>query len=401
MNKKLKKYVTSYLNDLHLSNNSTIGSNDLGKSIGNPLNPSINLSSAYAFRTIDELNEYHDNKRDNTRYARDGNDLARQAEEYFGHIFDKSTCFLFNSGMAAVSCALNVLYNKIDNIVTFGVFYRKSEVIISDAVKRFSINHLNVVDDEFSILSSLEGKTLFFIENFSNPFLRLTDVKKIKKEFPDSFIILDLTLQGLITNEEDSKHADIVVSSCTKYIGGHNDILAGVLSTKNKDLVKEVWDFRSSNGCILGSFESYLLLRSLRTYDLRIAQIEKNTNHVISFLKEHPKIKRIFYPFAFSNDDQAIMGKQYSFHGGVISFEVIDEVNLERNIGKLCSTKMAPSFGSVDSLIEIPFFMSKREKGKIDEKHYHSLIFSKKFIRFSVGCEPFSYIYEDLNTLLA
>ena len=401
MNKKFKKYVTSYLNDLHLSNNSTIGDNNFGKSIGNPLNPSINLSSAYAFKTIDELNEYHDNKRDNTRYARDGNDLARQAEEYFGHMFDKSTCFLFNSGMAAVSCALNVLYDKIDNIVTFGMFYRKSEVIISDAAKRFNIRHLNVVDDKFSMLTSLKGKTLFFIENFSNPFLRLTDVKKLKREFPDSFIIIDITLQGLITNEDEVNHADIIVSSCTKYIGGHNDILAGILSTKNKDLVKEVWDFRSSNGCILGSFDSYLLLRSLRTYDLRIAQIEKNTNHVISFLKEHPKIKRIFYPFSFSNNDQASMGEQYAFHGGVISFEVIHEVNLERNIEKLCSTKMAPSFGSVDSLIEIPFFMSKREKGGIDEKHYHSLIFSNNFIRFSVGCEPFSYIYEDLKILLA
>jgi len=401
MAKKTPKNITSYLNDLHLSNNSTIGSNDLGKSLGNPLNPSINLSSAYAFKSIEELNEYHDNKMDNTRYARDGNDLARQVEEYFGHINDNRTAFLFNSGMSAVNCALSCFYNQIDNIVTFGMFYRKSEVIISQAVKAYNINHYHVNDNDFSSFDSLEGKTLFFVENYSNPFLRVIDVDKIKKQYPECFIIIDNTLQGLIINESESKHADIILSSCTKYIGGHNDLLAGVLSTKNKDLIKQVWDYRSANGCILGSFDSYLLLRSLRTYDLRVAKIKENITHVLSFLKDHPKIKRIFYPFSFSNDDQSSLGENYDFYGGVVSFEVVQEVNLEKNLGELRSTKMAPSFGSIDSLIEIPFYMSKREKGGIDEKHYHSLIFSNKFIRFSVGCEPISYVLSDLDILLS
>lgn len=401
MKKNTSENITSYLNDLHLSNNSTIGNNDLGKSLGNPLNPSINLSSAYAFKSIEELNEYHENKMDNTRYARDGNDLARQVEEYLGHIHDNRTSFLFNSGMAAVNCALSILYNNIDNLVTFGMFYRKSEVIISQAVKTFNINHCHVNDNNFSSLDLPEGKTLFFIENYSNPFLRVIDVDKLKKQYPECFIIIDNTLQGLIINESESNHADIILSSCTKYIGGHNDLLAGVLSTKNKDLIKQVWDYRSANGCILGSFDSYLLLRSLRTYDLRVLKIKENITHVLSFLKDHPKIKRIFYPFSFSNDDQANLGENYGFHGGVVSFEVIKEVNLEKNLGNLRSTKMAPSFGSVDSLIEIPFYMSKREKGEIDEKHYHSLIFSNKFIRFSVGCEPISYVLSDLDILLS
>ncbi len=401
MDESLKKYVTSYINDIHLSNNSTIGNNDLGKALGSPLNPSINLSSAYAFKTIDELNEYHNNTRDNTRYARDGNELTRQTEEYFGHIFDNSTSFLFNSGMAAVSCALNVLYSKIDNIITFGVFYRKTESLISHAAEQYKIHHHNIIDGDLSILNSLSGKTLFFVENFSNPFLRVTDVEQLKRECPNSYVILDATLQGLIPSENEAKHVDITVSSCTKYIGGHNDVLAGVLSTKNIDLAREVWDFRSANGSILGSLEAYLLLRSLRTYDLRVAKVEQNTSQVISFLKEHSEIRKLFYPFAFSNDDQAKMAHQYCFHGGVISFEVVSDVNLEKNIGNLCSTKMAPSFGSVDSLVEIPFHMSKRVMGNASESHHHSLMSSNKFVRFSVGCEPISFILDDLKILLS
>ena len=401
MDESLKKYVTSYINDIHLSNNSTIGNNDLGKALGSPLNPSINLSSAYAFKTIDELNEYHNNTRDNTRYARDGNELTRQTEEYFGHIFDNSTSFLFNSGMAAVSCALNVLYSKIDNIITFGVFYRKTESLISHAAEQYKIHHHNIIDGDLSILNSLSGKTLFFVENFSNPFLRVTDVEQLKRECPDSYVILDSTLQGLIPSENEAKYIDITVSSCTKYIGGHNDFLAGVLSTKNTDFAREVWDFRSANGSILGSLEAYLLLRSLRTYDLRVAKVEQNTNQVISFLKKHSEIKKLFYPFSFSNDDQAEMANQYFFHGGVISFEVVSDVNLEKNISNLCSTKMAPSFGSVDSLVEIPFHMSKRVRGNAGESYYHSLMCSNKFVRFSVGCEPISFILDDLKILLS
>ena len=401
MDESLKKYVTSYINDIHLSNNSTIGNNDLGKALGSPLNPSINLSSAYAFKTVDELNEYHNNKRDNTRYARDGNELTRQTEEYFGHIFDNSTSFLFNSGMAAVSCALNVLYSKIDNIITFGVFYRKTEALISHAAEQYKIHHHNIIDGDLSILHSLSGKTLFFLENFSNPFLRVTDVEQLKRECPDSYVILDATLQGLIPSDNEAKYIDITVSSCTKYIGGHNDFLAGVLSTKNTDLAREVWDFRSANGSILGSLEAYLLLRSLRTYDLRVAKVQQNTNQVISFLKEHSEIKKLFYPFSFSNDDQAEMANQYFFHGGVISFEVVSDVNLEKNVANLCSTKMAPSFGSVDSLVEIPCHMSKRVGGNASESHYHSLMCSNKFVRFSVGCEPISFILDDLKILLS
>ena len=95
------------------------------------------------------------------------------------------------------------------------------------------------------------------------------------------------------------------------------------------------------------------------------------------------------------------MAHQYCFHGGVISFEVVSDVNLEKNIGNLCSTKMAPSFGSVDSLVEIPFHMSKRVMGNASESHHHSLMSSNKFVRFSVGCEPISFILDDLKILLS
>ena len=136
----MKKYVTSYINDIHLSNNSTIGNNDLGKALGSPLNPSINLSSAYAFKTVDELNEYHNNKRDNTRYARDGNELTRQTEEYFGHIFDNSTSFLFNYRLF-INMAYKFMFVFTIIIITFIInsIYRFENVIYLVVLARYRI----------------------------------------------------------------------------------------------------------------------------------------------------------------------------------------------------------------------------------------------------------------------
>jgi len=393
--------VTSVINDLHLSNNSTIGNNNLGDSLGSPLTPGVNFSSAYAFKTIEDLSRYHLNKRDNVRYARDSNDLTRQVEEYFSHFYDGSPAFIFNSGMAAISAALGVLLPTVSNVVTFGIYYRKTESLIKENCKKLGLYHVSCdsLDDVLSL--KLKGETLFFVENFSNPFLRVVDIAELKKVFPGSKILLDSTLQGLMNNRTEIKYADIAVSSCTKYIGGHNDLLAGVLWVSEPRIVEEVWSHRSAYGTILDSFSAYFLLRSLRTYDLRMEKLLSNTAKVLEMLSESTAIEEIYYPFSFSNEDQSALSSAYSHTGGVVSFKVKDSVKLENNFGQLCSIKMAPSFGSVDTLIEIPLYMSQGGRGNESMGgKYDTTLMSNRFVRLSVGCEPIEYLNQDLNNLL-
>ena len=229
------KSVTAVINDMHLDNG-TIGSNRLGKDLGSPLNPSINISSAYAFQSIGELEAYHENRNDNTRYARDGNALARQVEEYFSKIYKGNVAYLFNSGMASISAAFYaaVSLQSYDYIVTTGVYYRKTNELIKEICKYRQIQHLHFHDIEQAYKRCSKNKVLFFIENFSNPFLRITSLEEIKKRIPHCSIILDFTLQGLLNNSSDIELADYAVSSCTKYIGGHNDFLAGVALVKSR-----------------------------------------------------------------------------------------------------------------------------------------------------------------------
>lgn len=394
--------LTSIINDLHLNNVYTFGNNAFGIPPGSPLTPSINFSSAYAFNSVDALCHYHENANDFVRYARDTNGIARQCEEYLSAALSQQTCFVFNSGMSAIDASLAVLLPKRDNIITFGIFYRKTEILIERYSALYQIKHIHYETAEemlSSVTTDLMNRSTVLVENFSNPFLTVCDIEALKKQYPESLILLDFTMQGLI-NSDQHNFADISVTSATKYIGGHNDFLAGAAFTKSKEFAQELWSTRSATGGILDPMSTFLLLRSLRTYDMRLMHQLENTKNILNILVKNKQVSNIFYPFEHENSSQSHLKKKFDHGGAVVSFEVTKNVNLEENIKELRSIKMAPSFGSVDTLMEIPAYMSKRnDSGKADDI-LSSLVKSNKFIRLSVGCEPFSYLESDLEILL-
>jgi|SRR5690554_1041526 len=183
-----------------------------------------------------------------------------------------------------------------------------------------------------------------------------------------------------------------------KYIGGHNDVLGGVVACRTEGLYSDLWDQRSMRGGIIDNFSAYLLLRSLRTYDLRIERSLENVEQILDYLSQSPKVTKIYYPGRFENEHQKeIFDRSFNHGGAVITFRVDDKVSLKENMASLCSTKMAPSFGSVDSLIEIPKYMS--HWGKSDED-VAKLGLDAYTVRYSVGNEPIKYLIDDLERLL-
>jgi cystathionine beta-lyase/cystathionine gamma-synthase len=395
--------ITQIINDLHLNNEYTFGNNEFGVPPGSPLTPSINFSSAYAFNSIEALEEYHKNSNDFVRYARDTNGVARQCEEYLSATLSNQTCFVFNSGMSAIDASLAVLLPKRENVITFGVFYRKTQILIERYSKLYKIKHIHFETAEemlSSVTSDLMNKSTVLIENFSNPFLTVLDIEPLKKQYPECIVLLDFSMQGLL-NSNQHRFADISVTSATKYIGGHNDFLAGAAFTSSNSLAEEIWSHRSSTGGILDPMSSLLMLRSFRTYDMRLENQVRNAQKILDNLSKNKLVKRIFYPFEYENADQSSIKSKFNHGGAVMSFEVIKNVNLEKNISKLRSIKMAPSFGSVDTLVEIPAYMSKRNDSDKPVKGLSSLIKSNRFMRLSIGCEPFEYLEYDLEILLS
>ena len=394
-----KNSVTECINSVHLSNSNNIGSNIFSDLPGYPLVPSLNFSTAYGFSDLDELKTYHLDRYNKVRYSRDSSALVLQLEKYFQKLFGTKYALIFNSGMSSISAALNPFIGLETKIHTIGNFYRKTLSMISLFTDNFNIEHHNHISIDHLIKNTVDSKfNIIIIESPSNPFLKINDISKIKKYLPNSLLIYDVSLQGLLNGVGLYKYADFIVSSCTKYIGGHNDFLGGVLLTSKDELFQKSWSYRSTFGGILDNNSAYLLFRSLRTYDLRISNAINNCEKVLEFLEKSNNVKKIFYPGKYQNSDESSLFKEYFKHGGtVITFEVDDINIINNNLMLLQSSKMAPSFGSVDTLFEVPALMSHFNK---TDKELQKIGLNKKTIRISIGNEPLKFILNDLRILL-
>lgn len=390
------KSVTSIINDYHLSDESTLGAcNEVLN--GEPLTPSINFSTAYSFKSMALLEDYHKNKYNSVRYTRDSSLIVRQLEEYFELMNKGRKVLVYNSGMTAISACLDILISRNTTIVTIGDSYRKTRLIFEHYVNKFSIKHCNYASVKDVSIASDDSDIVVMLETPSNPFVRLVDIEQVRKLLPKSKIIVDITFQGLLNSKSNWRGANFIVSSCTKYIGGHNDVLGGFIACPNK-FYQSLWEGRSMRGGIIDNMGAFLVLRSLRTYDLRIEKAIDNTNKVLSFLKDRGEITKIYYPGRYENiDDFELFDKEHYHGGSVITFEVCKSINLLENIDTLLSTKMAPSFGSVDSLIELPAYMSHWGKS---EEDLAKIGLSFYTVRLSTGNEPVGYIIDDLKALL-
>lgn len=393
--------VTALIHQVHLSAGATFGPVSMSRPPGTPLVPAINLSCANEFADIGALGLAHGDKYVSVRYGRDSSDLVIQAERHLSALHESSSVCLFQSGMAAIDAALTAGLRNADVIAVIGSTYRKSSDLIKLKAeeRRIQSVYLDSIDSFLDFRSAFHGRVLVFVESPSNPFLEIRDIRKLRSLAPDCLLIADITLQGL-ANDRLGLHgfADIVVSSCTKYAGGHNDILAGYAVTASECLFRDLWEFRSMRGCILDALSAYLLIRSLRTYDVRIEKQVFNAKAVLKFLRQNGKVDRIYYPGSCANKGQGRLFRASQYHGGsVLTFGVHPSIDIRKNIGSLLSAKMAPGFGSVDTLIEIPAFMS--HWGKTPEELAAAGL-DDALVRLSVGLEPLELILADLDLLL-
>ena len=156
--------VTESINNAHLSNKSTLGSNVLGDHLGDPITPNINFSSAYAFSNFNDLKKYHNNKLKNHRYSRDSSEITSQVEHYFSRMHNNAKSFLFRTGMSAIMASIYILLNEVDTIITFGIFYRKTQSILDSFKenKLIRVINLNSVQDINKIENFVPKKNFIF-----------------------------------------------------------------------------------------------------------------------------------------------------------------------------------------------------------------------------------------------
>jgi len=332
-------------------------------------------------------------------YARTKNPSRDILEKLLASIESGKQAFAFSSGMAAINTVCDLFgenYHVICSDDVYGGTRRlfdkvKTNIDVTDVDFDTNVNWDDIVNDRTKFV---------WAETPSNPLMKIIDIKNTA-EIAHGFklpVICDNTFASPYNQRPLELGADLVVSSSTKYLGGHSDIVGGSIVIKDQDLYGEkIAYLQNAVGAIPSPFDCYLLTRSIKTLSVRMQKHNENGEKVASFLESHPKITKIHYP-GTDQKYKSIASKQMSGFGGMMS--VVLDTNLEGVNTFLSNLKiftLAESLGGVESLIEHPAIMTH---ASIDKKIRDSLGISDSLLRLSVGIEDVEDIIEDLKQAL-
>ncbi len=237
--------------------------------------------------------------------------------------------------------------------------------------------------------------TLFFTESPTNPFLRCVDIKLVTElcHRKGAIVCIDGTFATPLNQKALSLGADLVLHSATKYIGGHNDVLAGCISGSEK-LVTQIRNLHHVFGGALNPNAAYLIIRGMKTLHLRVQQQNSTAMRMAEILEAHPKVKHVYYPGLTSHPEHHIAKKQMTGFGGVVSFEVDgDLMTTSKFIDSLKIPYIAPSFGGCESIVDQPAIMSYWDLSQPERLKYG---IADNLVRFSFGVEDFEDLKADI-----
>ena len=335
-------------------------------------------------------------------YGRYGNPTVQAVERKVAALDHADDAVLFSSGMAAITSLLLASLPTGAHLVMTDDCYRRTRQFCLTFLARLGIETTIVPMGDYEALeAAIQPKRTRFVisESPTNPYLRIADLERIVEISKRHKVrsIIDGTFGPPVNQRPLDYGIDYVVHSATKYLGGHHDLLAGVV-VGNKERMAALRDARGVLGGIVDPQNAYLLERGLKTLGLRVAQQNASALAVANYLEAHPAIERVWYPGLPSHPDYAIACKQMSGFGGVVSFEVYGTLeDTSRFIDALEIPYIAPSLGGVDSLIEQPALMSYFEKSS-DERL--ELGIKDNLVRFAIGVEDVQDIIADLDNAL-
>ncbi len=335
-------------------------------------------------------------------YGRYGNPTVRAVERKVAALEGAEDAVLFSSGMAATTSLLLASLPSGAHIVMTDDCYRRTRQFCLTFLSRLGIETSIVPMADYDALeSAIQPKRTRFIlsESPTNPYLRIADLEKIAAIAKRHKVrtLIDGTF-GTPANQHPLRYGiEYVVHSATKYLGGHHDLLAGVV-VGSKERIAALRDARGVLGGIIDPQSAYLLERGLKTLGLRLAQQNATALAVAQFLETHPAVERVWYPGLPSHPDHEVAKKQMTGFGGVVSFELrgtLEETS--QFIDALEIPYIAPSLGGVDSLIEQPALMSYFEK---TEEERLALGIKGNLVRFAIGVEDARDLIADLDQAL-
>ncbi|MEH7226413.1 methionine gamma-lyase [Bacillus sp. JJ1566] len=366
------------------------------------LTPPLYQTSTFTFETAEQGEARFAGNEEGYIYSRLGNPTVKLLEERISILEGGEAGLSFGSGMAAVSAVLLVLTKSGDHILCSQGLYGCTFGLLQMMKEKYNIEHdLSDMDEEEEILSKITPTTkLIYIETPINPTMKLIDLQKVVKIAKQQHIpvVVDNTFCSPYLQQPIKLGCDIVVHSATKYIGGHGDVIAGLVVGKKEFIHQVAMTTKKDIGGIMSPFDAWLLLRGLKTLPVRMDRHCDNTEKIATLLKEHENVEQIFYPGDTDSSNYEIMKKQMRKPGGLISFTIKGSKKDAQNIlNRLKLIKIAVSLGDTETLIQHPATMTH---AVVPEEARLRMGITDDLIRLSVGLEAWEDIWEDLNQAL-
>ncbi len=359
------------------------------------------MSSTYTFGSAAEIQEYVARRDDGDpgsryEYGRYGNPTQEEAERRVADLDGGERALLFSSGMAAITTALLATLEAGDHLVAVEGLYRKTKAFFTEDLARWGIEVSIVPADALEDVARPTTRVVYF-EIPTNPYLRVPDVARIvsvaRRRGWTS--IVDATFATPINLRPLEHGADVVLHSATKYLGGHNDLLAGAV-IGSAERIAPIERTRGVLGGVSGPLDAYLLLRGLKTLALRVERQNATASRLAGFLEHHPAVGRVHYPGLPSHPDHETARRLLSGYGGVVSFELWGGLDAAAAcIDRLDLTAVGPTLGGVESIAQPQAMFIARDPA---QRAAHGV--SDALIRYAVGIEAADDLIEDLKRAL-
>ncbi len=336
-------------------------------------------------------------------YSRSNNPTRAALENLVASLEGGETAAAFASGLAAIDAVVKLLKSG-DEIIAVDDIYGGAFRLFQQVYAQFGIKvHYVDTTQEENIEAAITPKTkLIWLETPTNPTLKISDIAAIAAIADKHHLLLcvDNTFASPALQQPLLLGAHLVVHSATKYLGGHSDLIAGIVVARDKELGAKIKFIQNASGAVLAPFDSWLTIRGIETLHLRIKKHCENAARIAAWLEEHPLVQKVFYPGLASHPNHVIAKKQSSGFGGVVSFSLQHDTE-DAAAAFVSSTqlfKLAESLGGVKSLVSHPARMTHKS---IPAEKRKAVGVADSLIRLSVGIEDAEDLIEDLEQALA
>ena len=352
----------------------------------------INLASTFPVKKFGVEQDYE--------YSRVSSPTRNNLEKVIAKLENGEYGFAFSSGMAAITSVFT-MFKSNDHVILGMDIYGGTYRIVHDVYSKFGLEYTFVDTTNLeNIKNAIKKNTkAIFIETPSNPLLDVTDIKKVVKIAKEHNLITiaDNTFMTPYLQKPLDLGIDVVIHSATKFLSGHHDVLAGVAVTNNEKIAEQISFSQMAVGATISPFDSWLLMRSLKTLKIRVEEAQRNTEKLIEFFENHPAVETVLYPTAKNNVGKKIHENQAKGGGAVFSFRLKDEKKVKVFFENLKVAFFAASLGGVETLVTHPSTITHSE---MPEEEKNERGFTQSLIRVAVGIENIDDLIEDFKQAL-